>query len=210
METAAAEEKNQLVEIKFLEDMIFQGIMKLSEKIEPNKQVEKALVFPQELRILITTVIDVNLLREKNYKIQFYSLDDSSLNQFNDASRSVMIYFCPPDIRMVQQTVKIAQSYSFKRVKKQHFLVFYPQRTFMIKYDLKRESFLSFFEGIFDFNFSLIPFGKHLMSLAYQPSLSELFVSNEYNCHNMVAESLYRLETIFGSFKTIMLKGTPL
>ncbi len=208
METAAVEEKKPLIEIKFLDDMIFQGIMKLSEKIESNKQVEKSLIFPQELRILITTVIDVNLLREKNFRIQFYSLDDSSLNQFNDTTKSVMIYFCPPDIQLVQQIVKIAQSYSLKRVKKHHFLVFYPQRTFMIKYDLKRESFLNFFEGVFDFNFSLIPFGKHMMSLAYKPSLSELFFSNEYNCHNMVAESLYRLETIYGSFKTIMLKGT--
>lgn len=208
METTAVEEKKLQVEIKFLEEMIFQGIMKLSEKIDSNKKTEKVLVFPQELRILITTVFEMSLLSEKNFRIQFYSLDDSSLNQFNDTEKSVMIYFCPPDIQMVQQIVKIAQSYSLKRVKKQHFLVFYPQRTFMIKYDLKRESFLNFFEGIFDFNFSLVPFGKHLMSLVYKPSLHELFVSSEYNCHNMAAESLYRLETIYGSFKTIMLKGS--
>ena len=86
-------------------------------------------------------------------------------------------------------------------------LVFYPQRTFMIKFDLKQSASANLFDRIHDFNFDLLPLDNDLLSLEYKPSLLELFVSREYNCHNMAAESLFRLETTYGTFKSVLIKG---
>lgn len=60
---------------------------------------------------------------------------------------------------------------------------------------------------IYDFNFDLIPLSNDLLSLEYPLTLDEMFKSKEFNVHNLAAESLQRIQLVFGKIPTFVGKG---
>jgi hypothetical protein len=50
---------------------------------------------------------------------------------------------------------------------------------------------------------NLIPVSPDLLSLEYKNATKELFTSDEYFCYNLVAESILKLQIVFGKIPCI-------
>jgi hypothetical protein len=208
MKVEGENDEQNTLKTQFLTQQCFDNMLRLFEKICPGRDGSKALVMPKFCKYLMYMIMNEEELKTRNFSLLFFPFDKDRMVEWDNLPVSYLVFMIPPDTQML--TTVIAWSKSVKSGKRKNIeihLVFYPQRTFMIKFDLKQLASIGLFEKIHDFNFDLIPLDNDLLSLEYKASLLELFVSREYNCHNMAAESLFRLETTFGSFKTVMLKG---
>jgi hypothetical protein len=78
----------------------------------------------------------------------------------------------------------------------------------MCKYKMETLGIYGYFEKrIRDFNMDLIPLSADLMSLEYPLGVTELFYSDQYFSLNLVAESIQRIQIIYGKIPTIWCKG---
>ena len=186
---------------------MLENLMKLVDKIDPSRRAYKSIVVPEDLRMLINLIIQIEQFQDRKLDLQFIS--EALVSKLAETDYPLMIFVIPPLKNMLDLVVRVITELS--KVKKPtnrvFHLVFYPQRTFMIKYHIKEDKILQYFAKVHDFNFDLIPFSSDFLSLEYKQSMKEIFVTKEYNCHNLAAESLFRLETIFGRFKSTFLKG---
>lgn len=188
----------------FLEE-INENLVKLIDLIEPSKSKYKELVVLPEMKLLLGSLIQVAMYRDQR-STSFNFLTDSFNTNLDNDGKGSMIFLIPPEIPVVDKAIDIIQKLISQKFRANIYLVFYPQATFMIKYHLKRIDCKGI-KRIYDFNFDLIPFASDLVTLEYKPSIKEIFVTGEYMCHNLAAESIFRLFNVFGKFKSIFIKG---
>lgn len=206
MKEGVENEGQAKVSSKFLVEQCFENLLRLIEKICPDKQANKRIIMPRDCRYLIYLISDLDQLKVRHISAEFFPFDKPT--NWDELDIDYLIMIVPPDTELIEDLINWGQMFKGSSKDRKVHVVFYPQRTFMIKYDLSRiPAAQSTIDKIHDFNFDLIPVEDNLMSLQYKPSLKELFVTHEYNCHNMAAESLFRLETVFGTFKSVMVKG---
>ena len=60
---------------------------------------------------------------------------------------------------------------------------------------------------VYDFNLDVIPLDDSLLTLDDRCSKSELFSSKEFNSVNRVAESINKMQMVFGKAKAFFAKG---
>lgn len=200
------------VNVQFFTEQCFDNLLRLFDKFCPNKDEKKAIVMPKASKYLMYLIMNESELKNRNFSLLFFPFEKNRVVEWNNLDLDYLIFIIPPETSFLSQVTawsEIVKDGTNKKI--QIHLVFYPQRTFMIKFDLKQNltniNSKNLFDRIHDFNFDLLPIDQDLLSLEYKASLLELFVTREYNCHQMAAESLFRLETTFGTFKTVMVKG---
>lgn len=201
-------EQHSALNTQFMIEQCFDNLLRLFDKICPGKNESKAIVMPKAYKYLMYLIMNDVELKSRNFSLLFFPFDKDRVVEWHDLPVNYLIFIIPPDFSMLTSVIawsEIVRSGKNKNI--EIHLIFFPQRTFMIKFDLKTHSSEKLFDKIHDFNFDLLPLDTDLLSLEYKPSLRELFLSREYNCHHMAAESLFRLETTFGTFKAVMVKG---
>lgn len=207
MKEEREEETQTRITSKFLAEQCFENLLCLMEKISPNKDTHKILIMPKDFKYLLYLISDLDQLKMRHISADFFPFEKNI--HWEDLDIDLMIMIVPPDTKLLNNLIEWGQRFKRNNPERQVHVVFMPQRTFMIKYDLSNIPAASkTIDRIHDFNFDLIPLADDLLSLQYKQSLREMFVGREYNCHNMAAESLFRLETVFGNFKSVLVKGT--
>lgn len=88
---------------------------------------------------------------------------------------------------------------------KRYFPCFWPKRTIICKEFLEQEDLLKYVD-IKDFSFDLLPLDIDLYSLETK-YLKELYINNNHSIYSMVAESIHRLQCVFGKIHNIYGKG---
>jgi vacuolar protein sorting-associated protein 33A len=91
------------------------------------------------------------------------------------------------------------------RGNKTYYPVFWPKRSAVCKEYLEARGLLSSF-NLRDFSFDLIPLDNDLYSLEMK-TFKELYIDNEYSIYNVVAESIHRLQCVFGKVRNVFGKG---
>ena len=189
----------------FLEHMK-QKFARMLDIICPDKNASKDLVTVSEIRPLFELIIDTQTLKDR--KVSLVWLNEQTIQQYNDPDVQKIIFFVPPTVKYVQLIKKFYRMIKKKNYDKKLFLVYYPKRSMMCKYYMDQEKMLVLFENsTYDFNFDLIPLFTDLLSLEYKPALTEMYISSEYTCYNLVAESIQRLQMVFGKVPTFLIKG---
>lgn len=189
----------------FLEHMK-QKFARILDTICPDRNASKDLVTVSEIRPLFELIIDTQTLKDR--KVSLVWLNEQTIQQYSDPDVQKIIFFVPPTYKYVQLIKKFHRMLKKKNYDKKLYLVYYPKRTLMCKYFMDQEKILVLFENsTYDFNFDLIPLFNDLLSLEYKPALSEMFVSAEYTCYNLVAESILRLQMVFGKVPSFLIKG---
>ena len=90
---------------------------------------------------------------------------------------------------------------------KNYHLVFWPRRTILCKEALESYGVYGNLD-IRDFNFDLIPLDTDLLSLELDNCFKELYIENDLSTYTYVAESLQRLQLVYGKIRTIFAKGS--
>jgi len=195
------------MDVSFLYSQMFESLLAMIDRIDPGKKKRKYLVVSEPLHLLIYGLIDPQPFQER--QLGYYRLDKSKLSQFKDADPAVLIFLLRPCTEDIDLMGSVISGYDGRRVDKEYHAMFYPELTFIVNNNLKNGIHYKHLEKkVYNMNFDLIPLGTDLLSLEYQPSLEELFITKEFGCHNAAAESLYRLEAMFGKFKSVYIKGT--
>lgn len=88
---------------------------------------------------------------------------------------------------------------------KKYYPCFWPKRTVICK-EFFEQNGLSPFVDIRDFSFDLLPLDVDLYSLEMR-FLKELYIGHDHSIYTTVAESIHRLQCVFGRIHNIYGKG---
>jgi hypothetical protein len=194
------------INVKIFLEHMKQKFAKILDSICSDRNAPKDMVTVPEIRPLFELIIDPNTLKER--KVSLVWLDENSIAQYNDPDVQKLIFFVPPTYKYVKLIKEFHNMLKRRNFEKKLYLVYYPKRTMMCKYYMDNQKLLVQFENsTFDFNFDLIPLYSDLLSLEYKPAVTEMFISSEYTCYNLVAESIQRLQMVFGKIPTFLIKG---
>lgn len=58
-----------------------------------------------------------------------------------------------------------------------------------------------------DFNFDLIPIDTDILSLELENSFKEMYVDQDLSTYTYIAESLQRIQLVYGKIKNVFAKG---
>lgn len=121
-------------------------------------------------------------------------------NNFNN-----ILIILPPNIKSMETLVQLYEKNKDKGNKK-YYTVFWPKRSSVCKEYLEERGYLDSFE-LRDFSFDLIPLDHDVYSLQMK-CFKELYIDQEYSIYNVVAQSIHRLQSVFGKVRNIFGKGT--
>lgn len=184
---------------------ILDNLMNTVDKLDPSQEEPKTLIVPEFLKPLIRLIVEPSEFKRRNLSLLY--LTEQTLEDYKDKEECMIVFLIPPCKSDLEKAVRFITNAKFKGLAKTYDLIFFPQRTSIIKYVLKKEEYDDFFDQIYDLNFDLVPYAADLLSLDYKKAVKEMFIQSEYNQHQLAAESLFRIENIFGSFKSVLLKG---
>ena len=120
-----------------------------------------------------------------------------------DADINQIIFFVYPKVLLMKRIARIIHKNSQD---KNYHLVFWPRRTILCKEAL--ESFGVYGNlDIRDFNFDLIPLDSDILSLELDNCFKELYIENDFSTYTYVAESLQRLQLVYGRIRNVFAKG---
>lgn len=92
-------------------------------------------------------------------------------------------------------------------IRDKFYLILWPRHNILCKEVLKEQGVLGDLK-ILDFNFDLIPLEKDLLSLEMEFSFRDTYIDYDLCLHQQVAESIQRLQVIYGKCTHIVGKGT--
>jgi hypothetical protein len=200
------EVEKRKINVKIFLEHMKQKLSRILDIICPDKNSSKDLVTVPEIRPLFELIIDPQTLKDR--KVSLVWLDDENINKYEDPDVPKIIFFVPPTTKSVQLIKKFYKMLKKRNYDKKLYLIYYPKRSMMCKYYMDQEKMLVLFENsTYDFNFDLIPLYNDLLSLEYKPAVTEMLVSSEYTCYNLVAESIQRLQMVFGKVPCFLVKG---
>lgn len=195
----------RLIDCNNFKIQIFDNLMNTVDKLDPSQEEPKTMIVPEFLKPLIRLIVEPAEFKKRNLSLLY--LTEQTIEEYSDKQPCMIIFLIPPCKSDLEKSVRFITGAKFKNLNKTFDLIFFPQRTSIIKYVLKKEEYDDYFDQIYDLNFDLIPYAIDLLSLDYKKGIKEMFINSEYNQHQLAAESLFRLENIFGSFKSVLLKG---
>lgn len=177
--------------------------------LNSNKSEQKYLFVLPEAKVVLNAVLNVATLKDN--KISLVTMDEDTLSKYNDDTTKTLIFLIPPTKTAVCLVKTFYNMFLQKQVQldpKQLAMFVYPKNTVMSKYFMDQEKLLISFENnIYDFNFDLIPLDEDLLSLEYQPTIQEMYITSEFTGYNLVAESILWLELVYGKIPCKLVKG---
>jgi len=114
-----------------------------------------------------------------------------------------LLIFTPPTVQNMHKITKIIRNNMDKCV----YLIFLPRKTFACKEALQSNGIYNSITSFHDFNFDLIPLDYDLLSLEILDASRQLYLEVDTTSLILIAESIQRLQLVFGRFDTILGKG---
>lgn len=189
------------IEIKGFVHNFNNRFCQLLDTITPRPQDPKDLVITKQVRSLFELMIDQKRLKQR--EVSLVTLNDESIHKYSDSGDSWVIFVIPPEKKYLKMVKKFIANMKQKEISKKYALVIYPKRNVVTQYLIKRyKMHLDLGSHIYDFNLDLIPMNIDLLSLENRNCLREMFVTKEFDSVNLVAQSLMKLQLIYGKCST--------
>src|SRR3990167_536108 len=197
------------IEWSFLHHQILDNAFSIIEKVSNDKSVSKVMVIAHIIKSLVEDLClknyDKKRFDDRNLSVSV--LAEDNWTKLSQISAKLLFFVVPPSEYWHNLALKLVDQLRSSRPDKEYHLILTPQGNFITKYFMKQWGSIHEFKSIWDLNLDLVPIAPDLASLEYKDSLKEMFYSKEFTCHNMAAESLYRLQAVFGKPPTVLLKG---
>jgi Sec1 family len=197
------------IEWTFLHHQVLDNAFSIIEKANSDRSISRVLVIAQTIKSLVEDLClenyDKKRFSDRNLDVKVLSEDNWP--KLTQITAKVMFFVIPPTQSWHDLALRLINHFKAAKQEKEAHLIFIPQGNFMAKYFMKQTGSIDMFKTVWDLNLDLVPLSPDLASLEYKESLKELFYTKEYTCHNMAAESLYRIQAIFGKPQTVLLKG---
>ena len=182
-------------------------LQKLIDDICDDRSESKDIATITDLQKYIANLWDIPSLTKRSVKLVFLD-NDAQVKNYNDTSTKYLVFLIPPKVEMITQMANFINNLQKRGITKNYHVVFYPKKSIMCKYYLEKYQIYGLLEKkIKDFNMDLMPLADDLMSLEYPISTEELFKTEQYYSLNLVAESIQRLQIIYGKIPNIYCKG---
>lgn len=114
-----------------------------------------------------------------------------------------IIFMSTPSVQNMNKINTVIQA----NMGKSFHMIFVPRRTFACKEVLLSSGRYGDINNIFDFNFDLIPMDTDLLSLEINDAARQLYLELDTTTLVLVAESIQRLQLVFGKIDCIFGKG---
>ena len=197
------------IEWRFLHHQILDNAFSIIEKVNNDKNVPKVMILASTIKALVEDLCidgyDKKRFNDRNLSLVVLAEDNWA--KLSKVTAKQMFFVIPPTKVWLDLSLKLIDELRDPRQERESHLIFIPQGSFLTKYFMKQSGSIHQFKSIWDLNLDLVPLSPDLASLEYKDSLKEVFYSKEYTCHNMAAESLYRMQAVFGKPATVLLKG---
>lgn len=201
-----APENERQIDVNLFREHLQIKFSRLLDKITKDKTKPKDIVLIDSIKPLFTLIVEVKEMKERNVNILW--LKNDLMERYDDIEVEHLIFLVPPRPDVVRKVGQFLRVLKNKNIMKENSIIFYPKRTILCKHFMESEDIHPFFENrIYDYNFDLIPLSDDLLSLEYPLGISELYETNEFNVHNLAAESLQRIQLVFGKIPTFLVKG---
>lgn len=150
-------------------------------------------------------LVDATFLKNSGIDIQNINQD----KKFEKEIQNILFLIQPTSENMKKAIALIKSSKNQPQyIEKPIFLIFYPKRTALAKQILEISKIQEDTHiEIQDFNFDLIPITQDVLSLELNSSFKELYIDQQLNMCNHMAESIQRIQLIYGKIPNIFAKG---
>ena len=167
----------------------------------------KDLIFTESMRAIFEFSINKLMLKKKNVSIT--TLNKESINDYNDQSESALVFLVSAERRNFKNIRRFLTSLKRRGIRKSRInLVVYPQRDIVSQLLVREfELHIIFMENIFDFNIEMVPLADDLLTLFDHNSLKEMFLTKEFKSINQIAQSIQRLQLVYGQAASVVAKG---
>lgn len=155
-----------------------------------------------DLAELFTMVLESRKVLQELGIEEIYYIDTDVLQ----VDVNQVIFFVRPDKAHMKRIVRIIRNNQISFQQKNYLLIFCPRSTVVCKEYLEKEAVMGNLQ-IRNFNFDLIPINDEVLSLEINDSLEHLYLRKELTILQVVAESIQRMQVVFGKFHQIYAKG---
>ena len=158
---------------------------------------------------LLNHLLQTKDFKQKNFgsnNITVLDGKEKDLNFVTKFQEETMIYIIKPNKQKFDSILLIHTMLKATIPNLQAFIIFIPCEN----YDIIKHMKTSHIRGDFhieNLNFDLIPIDLDLLSLEKENSLKEIYIDNDLSSINDLANSVVKLETIFGKIKYKYIKG---
>ncbi|CAD8050914.1 unnamed protein product [Paramecium sonneborni] len=163
---------------------------------------KKVLVIDSFIADMLNLVVESMQILKENGVDQIYYIDSDQL----DVESNQIIFFVNPDRQYMKRIVRIIRNNQLANFNKKYLLIFCPRLNIVCKDYLEKEAVLGDLI-ITNFNFDLIPLANDLLSLEMNNCLRPLYIGQDMQILQTIAESIQRIELVHGKFKNIYAKG---
>ncbi|CAD8049642.1 unnamed protein product [Paramecium sonneborni] len=163
---------------------------------------KKVLVIDSFIADMLNLVVESMQILKENGVDQIYYIDSDQL----DVESNQIIFFVNPDRQYMKRIVRIIRNNQLANFNKKYLLIFCPRLNIVCKDYLEKEAVLGDLI-LTNFNFDLIPLANDLLSLEMNNCLKPLYIGQDMQILQTIAESIQRIELVHGKFKNIYAKG---
>lgn len=189
------------IEIKGFIQNFNNRFCRLLDTITPRPQDPKDLVITKQVRSLFELIIDQKRLKQR--EVSLVTLNQESVNRYGDSSDSWVVFMIPPQKKYLKMVKMFMANVKVREISKKYAMVIYPKRNVVTQYLIKKYNMhLDLGSHIYDFNLDLVPLNVDLLSLEHGNCLREMFITKEFESINLVAQSLMKLQLIYGKCKS--------
>ncbi|KAL4508086.1 hypothetical protein ABPG72_021459 [Tetrahymena utriculariae] len=178
---------------------------------------KKHLIFDDEVKVALNLILESSALN----KLQVEVISHINNTQPENLSADKIIIFIQPKVEYLDQIKeyldkenapkpnqgKKAAANTQQQPKKEFCLIYWPKRTTLCKEAQDEKGITDDQIRIIDFSFDLIPIDQDLLSLEMPSSFISMYLDNDFSTYCYVAESIQRLQIIYGKIPNIFLKG---
>ncbi|KAL4464744.1 hypothetical protein ABPG74_011305 [Tetrahymena malaccensis] len=178
---------------------------------------KKHLIFDDEVKVALNLTLESSALT----KLQVEVISHINNTQPENLSADKIIIFIQPKVELLDQIKeyldkenapkpnqgKKAAANTQQQPKKEFYLIYWPKRTTLCKEAQDEKGITDDLIRIIDFSFDLIPIDQDILSLEMPNSFISMYLDNDFSTYCYVAESIQRLQIIYGKIPNIFLKG---
>jgi len=182
------------IDTSIFRDHIKQKYKGMISAIDPGNTDSKVLIIDSAL---------YDVLRHLLTKDEIGVSKIQALKEDIKVDAKYVIFLTPPSVQNVTKMASIIKGNGDKSF----YVCFVPRRTFACKEALQVQGIFSAISNFYDFNFDLIPLDYDILSLEIPDASRQLYLDLDTTTLVLVAESIQRLQLVFGRIDTIVGKG---
>jgi hypothetical protein len=182
------------IDTSIFRDHIKQKYKSMISAIDPGNTDSKVLIIDSALYDVLRHL----LTKEEIGVAKIYSLKEDI-----KVDSKYVVFLTPPSVQNVNKMSSVIKN----NIDKSFYVCFVPRRTFACKEALQQNNIFSSISNFYDFNFDLIPLDYDILSLEIPDASRQLYLDLDTTTLVLVAESIQRLQLVFGRIDTVIGKG---